>query len=234
MEQKSSYLSQRQLLTQHLDELGPWSCIDHWPLFAGQRGMFRFIYNLELLDSVINIPGDIVEVGCWRGSNTMLFAKALDYKYQSSKKVVVFDSFEGLQNFSLSDQIADTDNEINNYKGNYDLLMSLADLHNLTDTLEFYIGNAEKTIPEFSSSQSWRSFSLIYFDADLYEACKVSLECLWDQLSTGGIFVFDEWNMSRYPGESNAVNDFFKNRSDYKFRQPLNTDSPSLVVTKIN
>lgn len=234
MEQKSNYLAQRVLLVDHLSKLGPWECVDHWPLFAGQRNIFRFIHNLSLLDTIIHVPGDLIEVGCWRGSNTMLFAKALDFKYQSSKKIVVFDSFEGLQNFSASDEISNEGLEKSNYRGNFDLMNDVANLYNLSDKIEFYIGDAELTIPEFSSEQSWRRFSLIYFDADLYDACKVSLECLWEMLSIGGLFVFDEWNMRRFPGESNAVNNFFKSRSDYEMQQPILTDAPSLIVKKIS
>ena len=50
--------------------------------------------------------------------------------------------------------------------------------------------------------------ALLHIDLDLYEGYKYSLEIFWDQIQTGGIILFDEYNEIEWPGATKAVNDF--------------------------
>lgn len=52
--------------------------------------------------------------------------------------------------------------------------------------------------------------SLIYFDADLYEAASVILNYLSPELSVGAVILFDEYGSKDWPGETMAVDEFFK------------------------
>ena len=47
----------------------------------------------------------------------------------------------------------------------------------------------------------------------MYEPTKVGLECLWPKLSKGGIFLFDEYAIKEWAGETTAVDEFFENKN---------------------
>ena len=53
-------------------------------------------------------------------------------------------------------------------------------------------------------------------------------------MAKGGLFVMDEWNDERWPGESVAVKEFLKSHGDdYRMRHVRNARQPSLVLEKI-
>jgi len=49
--------------------------------------------------------------------------------------------------------------------------------------------------------------SLLHLDLDLYEGYKYALEMFWDQVSIGGIIIFDEYKNLKWPGATKAINE---------------------------
>lgn len=54
---------------------------------------------------------------------------------------------------------------------------------------------------------------LLHIDLDLYDGYKYSLELFWDQIQSGGIIVFDEYNSIKWPGATLAVKEFLSSRN---------------------
>ena len=54
--------------------------------------------------------------------------------------------------------------------------------------------------------------SLLHLDLDLYEPTKVALEYLYPKVVPGGIVLLDEYAMEGFPGESEAVEEYFKGK----------------------
>jgi 3-O-methyltransferase len=78
------------------------------------------------------------------------------------------------------------------------------------------------------------SFSFAYCDTDLYTPTHAVLNNLHPRLSKGGLFVLDEWNEARWPGETVAVREFLEIQGgEYELHHIRNSRSPSLVLKKI-
>ena len=67
------------------------------------------------------------------------------------------------------------------------------------------------TIPKFLEENPGLKISLLHFDMDLYEPTKYGLEMLYPLVVKNGVVVFDEYGLIPWQGETNAVDEYFKN-----------------------
>lgn len=229
----SIYLSKRKDLSTSYGPQELWSVADHWPLFVGVRNLARYISILDIVKTQINVPGDFVEFGSWRGANLMFMAKSLEVLDPwSSRQVHCFDNFTGLPDFSPKD--GPEANRVGTYKGSYNQLQDMIQLYGLEDTVVVHEGPIEETLPKFNEETPSATWSLIYFDADIYDPAIIVLNHCHERLSKGGIFVFDEWNYQAWPGETLAVREFMEQHSDsYQMESVKGTRQPSLILRKI-
>jgi hypothetical protein len=51
---------------------------------------------------------------------------------------------------------------------------------------------------------------MLILDTDLYAPTKIALEHVLPLMPKGAVIVFDEYNYQNFPGEAQAVNNFFK------------------------
>jgi hypothetical protein len=201
--------------------------IDHWPLYAGVQNISRFLYIYEQLKSVANISEDVVELGSWKGANLLWLAKSQLF-FNGTKKIHCFDSFEGLTEFTKYDG---SEHLKDKYKGSEENLRAMIELYELDNTVEIHKGLIEDTVPNWSKLQNKISF--IYFDADLYQAAKTTLEHLTPLLAKGGLILFDEYGVPEWPSETKAVDEFLIQNSDYEVITPNNCVQPTLMLKKI-
>ena len=124
--------------------------IDHFALYCGTQTLAKSLAVYEIVKDSIDVPGDIIEFGCWNGSNLMLMSKCLKLlQPYSMKEVYGFDSFEGLQTFAEEDNV-DQSNLNGAYKGNEEVLRSFLKLYELDTHVKLIKGNALNTIDKFS------------------------------------------------------------------------------------
>jgi hypothetical protein len=227
------YMADRARLAEKYSQVDLWSVVDHWPLFAGIYSISRFLAISKLVERSLVVPGHLAEVGSWRGANLLFMAKLqriLDP--HSNKQVHAFDGFEGLQDFAPADGDATAARGM--YKGSIDELTDIIDLYALNDDIVIHKGMVENTLPELLAARPELSFSLVYIDVDLYSPTLVALNQFHERLASGGMFVLDEWNIAKFPGESVAVREFLTTYpTHYKMEHVENTRQPSLVLTKI-
>lgn len=227
------YLAERKDLSASYGPQELWSVADHWPLFVGVRNLARYIAILDIVKSQMNIPGHFVEFGSWRGANLMFMAKSLEVLDPwSSRQVHCFDNFSGLPTFAPED--GPEENRVGTYKGSYNQLQDMIQLYGFADTVVIHQGPIEETLPKFNEEVQSATWSLVYFDADIYEPAVAVLAHCHERLSKGGVFVFDEWNFKDWPGETLAVREFMKlHGDDYQMEGIKGTRQPSLVLRKI-
>ena len=225
----NNYLENREKILNKSD----WSLIDHWPLYAGKYNLARTINNIELIKQTINVPGDIMEFGCWKGSNLMLMAKTLDiFSPMSMKKLWGFDLFEGLDFFDEKDGSAK--NLKGMYKGSENDLVKIIKLFDYQGKINLIKGNILESLPKILKEKEHISLSLVYIDTDLYKTTELILNSLHERMMKGGLFVFDEFNHETWPGETVAAREFLKSHGKYyKVKSVSNSLQPSLIIEKL-
>ena len=78
--------------------------------------------------------------------------------------------------------------------------------------IELIKGDAIKTIPKFIEDNRHLVVSLLYLDFDLYEPTKVALENFYPRMPKGSIIAFDELDNPLWPGETEAMIEFCKQK----------------------
>lgn len=226
------YVAERNKIAAKYKEIDLWSVIDHWPLFAGVYSISRFLAIAKLVERSLSVPGHVAEVGSWRGANLLFMAKLLRIlEPNSNRQVHAFDAFQGLQTFSAEDGPAAA--ERGAYKGSLDELNDFIGLYELEDDVVIHDGLVEDTLPRFLEQRAELSFSLVYIDVDLYQPTRLALSRFHDRLSLGGMFVLDEWNIAKFPGETVAVREFLQDYpTHYRMEHVALTRQPSLVLVK--
>jgi 3-O-methyltransferase len=227
------YFARRQEFSSATGRADLWTVIDHWPLYCGIANLARFMAIADLLRETLDVPGHVVEFGSWRGSNLMLMAKLLRiWDPHGSKVVHCFDSFEGLQSFTSQDNAAAETQGL--YAGSFDDLSAIIALYELEDEIVIHKGDIISLLPAALKADESLSFSFAYCDTDLYTPTHAVLNNLHPRLSKGGLFVLDEWNEARWPGETVAVREFLEIQGgEYELHHIRNSRSPSLVLKKI-
>jgi O-methyltransferase len=56
------------------------------------------------------------------------------------------------------------------------------------------------------------SIVMLHIDADLYDAYKVVLECLYPKVAIGGVIALDEYDDRSWPGATKAVDEFLNHK----------------------
>jgi hypothetical protein len=199
--------------------------------------LHRFEYFLKTKD----LPGDIVEVGVFKGSGVSTFMKFLQiYQPNSNKKIIGFDIFDTNEanNILENDGVEDK----NNMKVVYDRVDKeeltiesvLKRLHNTkisTDKFKLIKGDVEQTIPRFIKENPGFRVSMIYIDVDLDRPTYITLKFLWDRLLPGGVILFDEYEYHKFT-ESDGVERFLKESGMEYTLKSTNWIAPTAYMIK--
>lgn len=208
--------------------------IDHYPLFSGLQNLGQKICIYELFKSTIDIPGHIMEFGCWKGSNLIHLAKLNKIlSPNSNKKIIGFDNFEGLPEPSNFDGKR-AKNLTGEYKGNLENLRNIIKLFKFQGYVNLVVGDANKTMPKFFESNLQIILSFVYLDFDLFEPTSIALKYVDKVLSKGGLIIFDQANDPNWPGETIAYNNFIEQtKNKYQLISNSFSRQPSLILKKI-
>lgn len=193
----------------------------NFPLYARRIIITRFLAHYELYKQVADLPGAVVELGVFRGSSLFSFAHFLEIFNHGdrSRKVIGFDSFEGLSALSASDGAEDAVHS--KFKGGWNSSGFEGELYQMMDifALESFVpqaprieivkGNILNTVPDYIKQHPGLRISLLHFDCDVYEPTIVGLKSLVPLMVPGGLVVFDEYAITAWAGESAAVEEYF-------------------------
>jgi hypothetical protein len=208
--------------------------IDQFALYAGEHTIGNKIFTYELLKEATKVPGDIVEFGCWKGSNLMFLAKMKALlEPNSMKRIIGFDNFSGLPAPVENDGDFAVD-QIGNYCGSEEVLREAIRLFGFEESIELVVGDANETIPAYLKSHPESLISFAYIDFDLYEPCKNALILIGNSLSVGGIIAFDEAGTKEWPGETLAMKEFLAS-TQHKYESINNTLSrqPTIALRRV-
>ena len=172
----------------------------------------KFIYHYEIYKKIIDIPGDVLEFGVFKGasfSKLLAFRKILEN--EDSRKIVGFDDFglftakgskddkqfakkfDKLLGKGTSKEVLEKDFEKNGHK-NFELIK----------------GDVVKTLPIYLRNNKGFKISLLHLDLDIFRPTKFVLEQLFNRMQKNGIILIDDYG--EIYGATKAVDDFFKNK----------------------
>jgi len=200
----------------------------------------RLVSLSRAVDHIVSrkIAGDIVECGVWKGGSMLLVARKLARAGDTTRRLYLFDTFEGMSEPTTNDVSAvdqstadDLLNKVGREEGDNVWCYSPLDevRANLEksgypmDRIQFVKGKVEDTLPEPSIDR----LALLRLDTDWYESTKHELATLYDRLVPGGILVIDDYG--HWSGARKAVDEFiasrnlpiFLNRIDYTGRMAI-------------
>ncbi len=202
-----------------LEGVKPSDVLQAFPIYARRIHLKRFLAHYELFRMVADLPGDIVELGVYRGVSLMSWANFLEIRCMGDRqrKVWGFDSFEGLSELDAKDGAPDP--TVGKIAGGYtDHGGPLEDAITIFDSdrfiphkprVQLVSGDICETVPQWVKDNPGVRISLLHFDCDLYRPTKVALEALWPLVVPGGVVAFDEYGIPPWEGESKAVDEFF-------------------------
>ena len=165
----------------------------------------------------VNIVGDFVETGIWRGGSSIV-AK---YVLGDSRTFYLYDTFEGMTEPSDFDyRIGESSAEKTKQKwkalrtttGNKWVAASLSEVENnfkrykLLDTkIKLIKGDVRITLESLQNLP--KVISILRIDTDFYDSTLISLKKLWPLLTSGGIMILDDY--AHWDGARRAVDEFF-------------------------
>jgi len=171
------------------------------------EGLFRKqVFFTQLIEDLKsrNIEGDVVECGFGYGRS---FSVLSYLAKKHSRKIYSFDSFIGFPHITKNDT-PPRNPKVGQWKAR-----SLKEARKFANTLKLQ-ENKDYSIQQVIFDEKAKSpipnkkIALLYIDLDLYIGYKYSLKLFFDQVSSGGIVAFDEYNEVKWPGATLAVNEF--------------------------
>jgi hypothetical protein len=213
----AAYLKRRKTFAETMGTPALYDYIDHFGLFVGVQTLATRLAIYEIFKTTLDVPGHVVEFGCWKGANLLFLAKVLSIlRPNTIKKILGFDSFEGLKTFAKAD--GDAANRFaGQYQGNENLLRQAIGLFGMQDWVHLVKGDARETIPAFSQAFPHTMVSFAYVDFDLYEPSRAALEFVGPRLSKGGVIVMDEALTEIWQGEGVALREFLEKQMQSQF-----------------
>ena len=212
--------------------------IDKWDLENGfyltckNNRISNFISHLELYKMILNLPGDVLEFGVYKGSSFIQFLSFREY-YENfeSRSIVGFDAYG---KFPDALSLKSDKSFVKRFEESGGGGISESDLDIFLKKKNFtnyslICGNILKTLPDYLKNNPEKRFSLIHIDVDVYEPTKCILEETWDKTVNGGIIILDDYGIVE--GETKGVDEFVHNKNiriqklPYKYK-------PSFIIKK--
>ena len=165
--------------------------------------------HYELYKSIINLPGQVVECGVFKGASFIRFCtfrEVLESPY--SRKIIGFDAFG---KFPQQENVEDQ-SFVEKFEGTAGQGISIHELeevlaHKKFQNYELIQGDITQTIPDYVANHPELKISLLHIDVDVYQPSVTILNHLFDRVVSGGLLVFDDF--ATVSGETKAIDEFF-------------------------
>ena len=158
-------------------------------------------YIINIASGCLEIPGDFVELGCYKGDTSLALAEVLK---GSDKQLWIYDSFEGLPEKSSFDSSPLGENF---KKG--ELLVTKREVKERFLRAGFKVPVIKKGwFSNFSSSDLPEEISFCFLDGDFYESIRDGLRLIENKLSKGAVLIVHDYNNPALPGVKKAVDEW--------------------------
>jgi len=200
----------------------------------------KLLHRYDFFNKIKELPGDIVEVGVFKGSGMATFSKFVDiYCPNSNKQIIGFDIFDPVKSQLIldKDNLNDKENmnivysRINPDDRTIQSVQTRLDNMKINKKYKLVEGDIEETLPKFLSENPGFRISLLYIDVDIERPTYNALKYLWDRVLPGGIIVFDEYEYHKF-SESCGVETFLKEKNLKYNLKSTNWMAPTAYILK--
>lgn len=150
----------------------------------------------ELLETVLDVDGHIIELGVYKGDTTYAMASILKEK-KLSKRIIACDCFTGLPY---------SEGELQQGECRSSYLEFMMNTHDVQAYVVPIVGNIEYTLPSLATFR----YCFAFLDLDLYKSTVVGIEHVLPRVRPGGIIGFHDYKFHRTPGIEKAVEELVR------------------------
>jgi O-methyltransferase len=151
------------------------------------------------------IPGDVVELGCYKGLTSLEIQRAL-HNGQSDKRLYLYDSFAGLPPKAAQDNSPAG----MQFKAG-ELPASKAEVINIFKKSGLSVPRVKKAwFKDLTEQDIPHQVAFAFLDGDFYESITDSLKLIWPYLTSGSVVIVDDYQNEALPGAQRAVSEWLK------------------------
>ncbi|RPI76471.1 MAG: dTDP-6-deoxy-L-hexose 3-O-methyltransferase [Desulfobacteraceae bacterium] len=181
-------------------------------LTAGVQRISKFATHLELYCRVLDLSGEIVELGVFKGASLSRWIKFRSlFGNAFSKKIVAFDTFAEFPETAFEPDKKKREQfirEAGSRSINREELIDLLTRLHLYENIDLVAGDILQTVPAYRTANPHLKIALLHIDVDLYEPTAAALESFYPQVVRGGIVILDDYGA--FAGANKAVDEYFK------------------------
>lgn len=175
----------------------------------------KILAHYELFKATMDLPGEIVECGVFKGASFVRFAGFRDlFCNPFNHKIIGFDIFGKFPETKYADDKkhknnfveAAGENSISKKQLHENLKIKESDRN-----IELVEGDITKTVPNYVKNNPQLKISLLNLDTDIYEPAVTILKYFWPRIVKGGILILDDYGV--WAGETKAVDEYFKDKN---------------------
>ncbi|AEE22234.1 dTDP-6-deoxy-L-hexose 3-O-methyltransferase [Glaciecola sp. 4H-3-7+YE-5] len=173
----------------------------------------KMLAHYELYKSILNLPGQVVECGVFKGASFTRLCTFRDVLESSfSRKIIGFDMFgkfpmpehdddkHFVEKFEQSAGDGICAGELSQYLDNKGIV-----------NFELVKGDILTTLRDYLLQHPELKIALLHIDVDVYQPTVHILEHLYERIVPGGIIMLDDY--ATVAGETKAVDEFLANSS---------------------
>ncbi len=139
-----------------------------------------------------SLPGNVAELGVYRGGVSIMLAQLLPLK-----TVYAFDTFCGIPNANPAFDV----HRNGEFADVGDVLATLAEYRNIAPVIGVFPASAEGIEGQFC---------VAHFDGDTYQSCVDFIAYFVPRMVVGGVLIFDDFGWTKCQGVTKAINEAFE------------------------
>lgn len=202
-------------------------------LNVSPKRLSKFITRLDLYKRILNLRGEIVECGVFKGISLMQLVKIRSIiENDFSRKIIAFDTFSKFPDGQDKEErriLKKFIKEAGDKSISKTKLTSLLKRLNLNNNVELIKGNILKTGKKFINDNPALKIALLHIDVDLYDSTKSVLENFYPNVVLGGIVILDDYGA--FPGANKAIEEYFLDQ-EIIIEQPVYSNQISYIIKK--
>jgi hypothetical protein len=209
-------------------------------LYIRGSALVKFLVLDDLYRRIKDIPGAVVEFGCFYGQNLVIFEnlRAIYEPFNKTRQIIGFDTFHGYAGFSNQDVRGEVLAEgnyaaLSEWKMQLEELLRVHEGNNILGHLQglhtIVEGNVVETAPQFFAERPELPVALAYFDVGLYEPTKAALTAIKPNLIPGSVILLDEYSWPAAKGEAIAFKEVL-GKASYRIEKSALTPLRAIVT----